>query len=214
MSQATGFLLARNSGQAALITAVAVELVLVALLTLALEVARAAWDRAEVQSALLLASHAAVREIVMPVGPQGVRLDPAAAESAFTQVLALDLPAALARTVTARMAIVGAAEIDPHTGFVFHSQGVMASASFRDVILGASFAQTLYVDTEVHTGVDWTTSPGRLPLGLLASTPRTDRDLSGLGVRPGSRAHHHLPGMGRAGRLLLQSGPAPGDLHG
>ena len=214
MSQATGSLLARNSGQAALITAVAAELVLVALLTLALEVGRAAWDRTEVQGALLLASHAAVREIVVPVGPQGVLLDPQAAQSAFTQVLSLDLPTTLVRTVTAHMAIADTGQTDPHTGFVFQLQGVMASASFHDVILGQPLAETLYVDTEVHTGVDWTTSPGRLPLGLLSGTRRTDRDLSGLGLRPGSRTHHHLPGMGRAGRLLLQSGPSPGDLHG
>lgn len=214
MSRATGSPLARNGGQAVFIIVVAVEVALLALLTLAMGVGEALSDRTAVQNALLLASHAAVRAIVVPVGPQGIKLNESSAQSIFARILSLNIPAPLGKSLTSRMTVAQAGETDPHTGFTFGSAGVMASVSFRDTILGQSLAETLYVDTEVHTGVDWPSPSGRFPVGLVPGARRSDGPLSRLGAGPSSRPRHHLPGVDRTSVILCYSRRPQGHLHG
>lgn len=132
----------------------AVEALLLAFLTLGLQVAKAAWDRSQAESALFLATQAAVRQIVLPIGVQGVQLSPQKAEVAFSSLLASDLPASLARSASWSMSVADRGTRDVHTGYTFRTQGVMSSVTFHEGILGATFAQTLYLDAEVHTTVD------------------------------------------------------------
>lgn len=123
------------------------------LLGSALVLQRAVLDRTRVDLALLLASQSACRAIVLPIGPSGPRLDPARARQAFTRTLDADVPPPLLASLSSGVALASKGTVDAHTGYVFRSQGVMASVRFTDTVLGRTLTETLHVDAEVHHDV-------------------------------------------------------------